>query len=180
MKNVNIKVVVLWLFFIVLFGGLGLFGYLNRDIIEDLPDDKSVYQPKVNSKIVYNCVTTLDRGNVSYKFLLNETNLINSLQITYISNTKTSSNEDIDDYTHAANLSNMDVDGIDTIINGSIGDFSLQLFVNINAYNENTLASSNSELSALNILITKETNYESYSNLLSAAYPNTTCSSLNN
>ena len=60
----NKKLVVVWIFVIVIFVGLGLFGYLNQDLLVD-DSINNAYVPVSNTNTTnYTCTGTIERGSL--------------------------------------------------------------------------------------------------------------------
>lgn len=169
----NTKVVVVWAFIIAIFALLGIYGYVNRDLLKNVEQED--FQPIVDAENKHECVATLDRGKITYTFANNDSNQITNLYIEYKNTLNVENSDTISDYTNAANLSNMSVKGIDALIDGGISNFSLKLFINQDEYDADALSSQQLALDQLKIHITKEKDYESYKALLTASYDNIEC-----
>lgn len=172
-ESVNMKVVIFWIIFIFVFVGLALFGFFNQDLLEKKVVDEP-YIPVVNSNKTRTCIGNLERGNVSYDFILNEDNTIKSLRVVYTATAGT-----IDDYAAATSLSKLNVLGINATLQNEYTNFTLVLMLTINSYDATALAENQQFLDELNIVIANETSLDNYNNLLNAKYGTVTCTDKN-
>ena len=153
----NIKVVIVWIFAIILFAGLGVFGLVNQDLLVDESEDTYVPKEDVASS-ARTCSKDLASGRSSYSFLVNaDTNLIDRVTITY-----TATSLDIDNYTAAANINNLDIAGMTTQLNGTSSDFSLIVQINTATFNEADIAAYETDFSRLSIVAKNVRDYTQY------------------
>ncbi|MDE6292775.1 MAG: hypothetical protein K2L98_03755 [Bacilli bacterium] len=161
----NMKVVVVWGFAVIVFAGLGIFGLLNRDILQSPPDLNAPYVPigDTEGKSMV-CSNIRDNGNSSYRFTLDETtNQILSVNISY-----SASNVDLDTYSAATNLNNSVINGVQFALSGSSTDFVLIITANIGSMDTAALEGVADDLSKLGIIIEGITDYETYKTALAS------------
>lgn len=161
----NMKVVVIWGVVVILFAGIGIFGFLNQDLLQDHSGLDKPYVPVVETEgksMV--CTNARDNGNSSYRFILDETtNNITSVNISY-----SVSGADIDTYTSATNLSNATINGVTIGLSGTSTDFVLIITANVGSMDTVALAEYASDLSKLGIIVESVTDYDTYKTALSA------------
>lgn len=162
----NIKVVIFWAFAVVLFLGIGLFGYFNQDILtkpEDnvpsTPQDRVQYDTKT-------CVGATDYGNLTYTFRINPTtSAIERLSIQYQAVV-----ESIDIYADAANINknvnDQRINGVTSQIYGTSKDVQLNLNINLLEYDANAINNMNQDLIKSNMVVSSVFDYNEYQNLL--------------
>jgi hypothetical protein len=167
-ESVNLKVVIFWSIFIFIFAGLGIFGAMNQDLLQEQAPD--VFVPVVQSNNTKKCSATLERGNIEYLFSLDENNNIKNTRITY-----NAVNGIVDDYISADTLAKMGVLGIDSTIQNDITNFTLMLFVNNSNLDIQNLQTYKPNYEQLNIAIESITNVEEYSILLNSKYQSIIC-----
>jgi len=159
---VNKKLVVVWIFVIVIFVGLGLFGYLNQDLLVD-DSINNAYVPVSNTNTTnYTCTGTIERGSLSYKFSAIDDN-IKSINIVYTATSGT-----VDDYTSAVNLSNASIKGMTVVLSGEINNFSLVIMVNMSSLDTTSLATYQDDLDKLSIVVKQLPSYTKYIESLSS------------
>ena len=157
----NKKLVVVWIFVIVIFVGLGLFGYLNQDLLVD-DSINNAYVPVSNTNTTnYTCTGTIERGSLSYKFSAIDDN-IKSINIVYTATSGT-----VDDYTSAVNLSNASIKGMTVVLSGEINNFSLVIMVNMSSLDTTSLATYQDDLDKLSIVVKQLPSYTKYIESLS-------------
>ncbi|HOB25712.1 MAG TPA: hypothetical protein PLB45_01425 [Bacilli bacterium] len=158
----NKKLVVVWIFVIVIFVGLGLFGYLNQDLLVD-DSINNAYVPVSNTNTTnYTCTGTIERGSLSYKFSAIDDN-IKSINIVYTATSGT-----VDDYTSAVNLSNASIKGMTVVLSGEINNFSLVIMVNMSSLDTTSLATYQDDLDKLSIVVKQLPSYTKYIESLSS------------
>jgi hypothetical protein len=161
-NDVNKKLVVVWIFVIVIFVGLGLFGYLNQDLLVD-DSINNAYVPVSNTNTTnYTCTGTIERGSLSYKFSAIDDN-IKSINIVYTATSGT-----VDDYTSAVNLSNASIKGMTVVLSGEINNFSLVIMVNMSSLDTTSLATYQDDLDKLSIVVKQLPSYTKYIESLSS------------
>jgi len=161
-NDVNKKLVVVWIFVIVIFVGLGLFGYLNQDLLVDYSINNA-YVPVSNTNTTnYTCTGTIERGSLSYKFSAIDDN-IKSINIVYTATSGT-----VDDYTSAVNLSNASIKGMTVVLSGEINNFSLVIMVNMSSLDTTSLATYQDDLDKLSIVVKQLPSYTKYIESLSS------------
>lgn len=162
----NMKVVVVWGFAILLLAVVGIFGFLNQDLLKSPTDFDKPYVPALDTEgksMV--CSIMRDNGNSSYRFILDgKTNNIASVYISY-----SISNADIDTYTSANNLNNATISGLTTNISGSSTDFAIDITANVGQLDTVALEESATDLSKLGIIIENITDYDIYKSVLLAS-----------
>ena len=158
----NKKLVVVWIFVIVIVVGLGLFGYLNQDLLVD-DSINNAYVPVSNTNTTnYTCTGTIERGSLSYKFSAIDDN-IKSINIVYTATSGT-----VDDYTSAVNLSNASIKGMTVVLSGEINNFSLVIMVNMSSLDTTSLATYQDDLDKLSIVVKQLPSYTKYIESLSS------------
>lgn len=164
----NIKVVIVWAFAIVLFLGIGIFGYFNQDILIK-PDDDVPTTP--TDRVEYDtktCMGATDYGNITYTFRINPaTNAIERLSIQYQAVV-----ESIDIYADAANINktvnDQRINGITSQIYGTSKDVQLNLNVNLLDYDANAITNMNQDLIKSNMVVSSIKDYNEYQNLITS------------
>lgn len=161
----NIKLIIVWAFAIVIIGGIGLFGWMNQDILTS-PEENSPYVPSgeegTNSRV---CSATLANGTNSYSFAIDEaTDSITSITITY-----NQSVESLDDYTAANNIVQANINGATAHITGGVSDFVLILTINVTGYDVTGISNINADLLRLGIVVDTITDYNTYKTALNNA-----------
>lgn len=151
----NGRVIIVWLFAVILFFGLGIFGYINRDLFKEDPQE---YVPKVEEEHVKNCNLTLEQGQSTYQFFINE-NRITKYSVTY-----EATQEDIVGYEAATIINNElyanPIDGVTVVFNGTLSDFKMILVVDLENVNVDKSVNLMDQLRKLNIQILNIDNYE--------------------
>lgn len=68
----NVKLVIAWVFAIIVFAIFGVFGYMNRDLL--VKDDSNTdFTPIVNNEvIVHNCNKETNKGTLNYKYIVRD------------------------------------------------------------------------------------------------------------
>ena len=154
----NIKVIIVWLFAIVIVGGIGVFGYVNQDLLVD--QGKEVYTPSTGNKdaVNYFCSKTTDAYDSTYTFELNkETNQITNVLITY--NSKVTN---LEAHTAATNITGYDINGVRPTLNGTVGSFMFMVNVNTTNFDQTMLDTLSPEFQKLGMLISNEPDFNTY------------------
>lgn len=161
----NMKVVVIWGFVVILFAGMGIFGFLNQDVLQNPASLDEPYVPIVDTEgTSMVCTNVRDNGNSSYRFNLDDaTNAINTVNISY-----SISGADIDTYTSATNLNNSDINGVNITLSGTSTDFVLIITATVGSMDTVTLANYADDLSRLGIIVEGLTDYDTYKQALSS------------
>lgn len=151
----NIKLIIFWVFSIIVFLIIGIFGYMNQDLlkIRDVLDEES--QPIVDEDIeVHNCKGLLVKGKVNYKYIIKE-GKIDKTSVTFEAIRE---NVKVDDYMLATNINNFANEGITTSLNNGALDFKLVVTMDhsISSYD---FTSIQNDLNGLGISLNKFDNY---------------------
>ena len=162
-ESVNLRVVIFWSIFIFIFAGLGIFGYLNQDLLKE----KTPEIVPVVDNVIPKCDVTMERGTASYQFLVNATGNISTIKIIYDLNYGTQEEYDAYDYL----VANMNVPGIKIDVNNAIATF----IIDNNTLDTEALAQYANQTSLIELIIQKGTDYNSYKGLLQSTFPNVTC-----
>lgn len=154
----NGRLIIIWLFAVILFFGLGMFGYINRDLFKE--EEPQEYVPKVEEEHVKNCNLILEQGQSIYQFFINED------KITKYSVTYEATQEDIIAYEAATNINNElyanPIDGVTVVFNGTLSDFKMILVVDLENVNVEKSVNIMDQLRKLNIQILNIDNYEEF------------------
>lgn len=163
----NSKVVVVWVFVIIVCFGMGLFGYFNRDLMVE-PTVQEEYIPIVSEVRAMTCRSD---GKPIYQFSIdNETNQIKQVFIRY-----ENSSADIDTYAAASNINNSTIDGVTSVLSGSSTDVTLSITVDLSTFNSISLSSISTDIAKLNLVIEPVFIIEEYQNLLNQTGTVYTC-----
>ena len=156
----NMKVVIVWAFAIVIIGGIGLFGWMNQDLLieegPNIPYNPAIGGEGTSSKT---CYKNLENGS-SYTYGFNIDDATAS-----ISNFTATFNErsaSLEKYEAASKLQNTQITGFTASIIGGVSSFQVQVTVNINTLDTVGLAAVSNELNLLEIVVEKNTDYNSY------------------
>lgn len=165
----NIKVVIVWAFSCFLFLSIGIFGYLNRDLLVDSPYNPIEDEPPIIETISKKCVASNDYGDISYTFRINpENNNIEKLFINY-----KGVYENVEVYESASRINDrmnkVAVNGVNSQIYGTSRDISLNLNVNLLDYDTRVINEINSDLLNLGMIVDNITDYNSYINRIDNA-----------
>lgn len=168
----NIKVVIVWAFVVVLFAGLGIFGYVNQDLL--LLDNTEEYTPIQNENyVIKRCNTSLVNGNNSYIFSIKDD------KIEKVSMNYTTIIEDNDAFASATNINLLatqeKVAGINTIFTGNASNFMLNVEVKLDEYDSTRISTYAEDFAKLSMVISQITDYEAYKELLLQTGNNFTC-----
>lgn len=164
----NIKVVIVWGFAVILFLGIGIFGYFNQDILVN-PEENVPTNPE--NRVEYDtkkCIGTNDYGNITYTFRINPTtNAIERLNIQYQAVV-----ENIDIYADVANLNKIvneqRINGITSQIYGTSKDVQLNLNVNLLDYDKESVNNINQDLIKSNMVVSSTTDYNEYQSIMAS------------
>ena len=170
-ESINLRVVIFWCVFIFLFAGIGIFGAMNQDLLQDEKPD--VYVPVVRGDNNKTCSATLERANIVYTYKLDENNKVTNVNIVY-----SAINGNIDDYEHAANLANLTVAGTSANIRDEINNFTFMLMVNLNGLDVNALSQYQTQIDGLNLVVKDSTNYNDYLEEFKNKYTTYKCDAL--
>ena len=170
-ESINLKVVIFWCVFIFIFAGIGIFGAMNQDLLQDEKPD--VYVPVVRGDNNKTCSATLERANIVYTYKLDENNKVTNVNIVY-----SAINGNIDDYEHAANLANLTVAGTSANIRDEINNFTFMLMVNLNGLDVNALSQYQTQIDGLNLVVKDSTNYNDYLEEFKNRYTTYKCDAL--
>lgn len=149
----NAKLVIVWVFAIIVFAIFGVFGYVNQDLlVKDDPDTD--FTPITNNEvIVYNCNKETNKGTLNYKYIVRD-NKIEKTTVTF-----TAKEVSLNDYISANNINNINVDGVTTSLKNGSTDFiiSVTLDHNVNNYDFTNVQS---DLNNLEMSLSKIDDYE--------------------
>lgn len=168
----NIKVVVVWAVAIVLFAGIGIFGFFNQDLL--LLEEDPIYIPITdNESERHTCTATLDGGQSTYLFEINE-NKISKVSITYKANA-----ENLELYEAASNINQVisgeKLNGMSTVMYGGISDFSLMVNVDPNEYDKARVEAMSADYEKLSMIIDSINSYDLYQQAISQIGNSYTC-----
>lgn len=166
----NMKVVVVWAFAIILFAGLGIFGYFNQDLLV-LNDDTPYVPIDLEDSKAHTCTRTMAVGKSDYKFLMDP----KTKTIIRVTSIYTATAEDIDAYTAATNISNASIPGVSAVITGGISDFGLVVQINVSTVDKNSLEYYADDFAKLSIVIDNTDDYETYKSLINTVDSVYTC-----
>lgn len=168
-ESVNTRIVIFWIIFIFVLGGMALFGFLNKDLVEKKTTDET-FVPQVNTENSKSCSTSVDGGTIKYDFKINQNEMIDSVRIIY-----TAHNGNIDDHAAATSIYNADILGLNKTLQGEYNNFTLMLTYTINSIDMAAIAQNQSYFDKLNILVSSDSSYDSYKAFLTAKYRSITC-----
>lgn len=155
----NIKLVLVWIIGIILFLSIGIFGYVNRDLLVKTTDDSyTPIQTTINKRT---CTKINDTFTSTYTFYFNDAEEIDRVNIKYVQSTI---NEVA--YSSATTISNMTIKGITSSLSGMASNFTFTMNVDLNNYDKTTLNSLNNDLINLSIVINNIKDYNSYKSAL--------------
>lgn len=158
----NIKVVIVWIFVIILLFCLGILGYMNQDLLI-IPDD--TYIPIVDDVKTITCSSQTDEYESIYRFSVKD-DTIERISIMYKTNV-----EDFAAYTSASvinkTISDEALTGLSAVLDGEVSNFSLTVGVNPRNYAKTRVEEMNDYYSHLFIVIDSITDVENYKKTLS-------------
>lgn len=167
----NTRLIIVWIFAVVLLLGIGLFGYVNRDLIA--MDEVENYKPEETKQVnIKTCNLILDKGQATYMFQID-----NDVIVKYSASYKTSV-EDLDKYQITSNINNAlstDVNGITPVFSGGISDFSILINVDSMTYDKDKVGLSSEGLKKLNLIISDINNFEIFKSQIDAISLPFTC-----
>lgn len=166
----NIKVVIVWIFVIILLFGLGLLGYMNQDLLI-VPDDN--YTPIVDDVKTITCSRQTNEYESTYRFSI-KNDVIDKVSIMYKTNI-----EDINAYTSASIINKTilseKLTGLRVSMNGGLSDFSLNVDVDLSNYDKIHVEEMSDNYNRLLMVIDSITDIESYKETLSYTGNTYTC-----
>lgn len=162
----NMKLVIVWLFAIVLIGGIGLFGWMNQDLL--IEEDNTPYTPSVGDNVNTRiCTNQLTNGSSSYSFAIDEaTASVTSVVITY-----NQTLESLEDYEAANRIAQANVNGATAVLSGGVSDFVLIVTVTVSGFDTAAIETINSDLLRLGIVVDSITDYETYKTAINNVAP---------
>lgn len=168
----NIKVVVVWAIAIVLFAGIGIFGYFNQDLL--LLEEEPTYIPITDDDSeTHTCTATLAGGQSTYLFEIRE-GIIEKVSITYKANS-----ENLELYESAANINQVisgeKLNGMSTVMYGGVSDFSLMVNVDPNEYDKARVEAMSTDYEKLSMIIDSINTYDLYHQAISQIGNTYTC-----
>lgn len=159
----NIKLIVAWVFAIIVFAIFGIFGYMNQDLLVK-DDDKGEFTPIVNNDVtVKNCKSENQKGEVNYKYIIRD-NKIEKTTVTF-----KAKNVSINDYISANNINNFQTTGLTTSLSNGASDFIISITIDhsIPTYD---FTSINTDIDNLGISLSKIDDYENALISLGSSY----------
>ncbi len=170
-ESINLKVVIFWSIFVFIFAGLGIFGAMNQDLLEE--KEPEVITPVIQNDNTKTCNASYERGNIEYTFLLDQAGNIDKLKINY-----KATNGNVDDYTAAANLSNINTPGIEATIQGEIANFTLITYIKYKELDFASISGNMGEFNTLNMIVENTTNLSNYVSLIQSKYTTYDCNGI--
>lgn len=149
----NVKLVIVWVFAIIVFTIFGVFGYMNQDLLVG-DEDKKEFTPIVNDEvIVHNCTSETSKGSLNYKYIIRD----NKIEKTIV--TFTAKNVNLSDYVSANNINNISVTGATTSLKNGSNDFIISVTIDhgVESYDFTNIQS---DLNNLGMSLSKIDNYE--------------------
>ena len=116
----NIKVVIVWVFAIIVFAIFGVFGLMNQDLLVKKDPIKEEYVPIVNQE------KDTEKGEIVYKFNVKENKVIKQTAMF------TARNVTVNDYISASNINNISVNGVNMNLKNGAQDFILTIMMDYN------------------------------------------------
>ncbi len=165
----NIKVIIVWGLAVLIFAGIGLFGYLNQNLLYATDEN---FTPKNDTEILHTCKSTLEFGESLYRFSVKD-EVIDRLAITYKSTT-----ENIELYESASNINRAIMEGINGVtsaMSGGIADFSLTINVNVTDYDKEKIEEMTNDFTKLLMVIDSISSYDVYNQALAQLNTTYTC-----
>ncbi len=165
----NAKMVVVWIFAIVVCAGIGAFGFLNRDLLVE-PTKKEEYKPLGSDTSVRPLICRNQNGAL-YQFSVDtSTNQIKKVTIQY-----TNKEADIDVFTAASNINNLNADGMTTSLSGSSTDITLNIALDLKVFTPAALSASSVDIAKLHLVLDNLLIPEEYQNRLNQTGTLYTC-----
>ncbi len=167
--RMNAKVVVVWIFAIVVCTGIGIFGFFNRDLLVE-PTVKEEYRPIESETNIKPLICRNQNGSL-YQFAVDTSiNQIKNVTIQY-----TNKEADIDTFTAASNLNNLSIEGMTTSLSGTSTDITLNIMLDLSLFNAASVASSEADTAKLNLALESILVPEEYQNRLNQTGTLYTC-----
>lgn len=165
----NRNLVIVWILVILAFVGIGIFGYLNQDLLINV--DTDTYVPKAGDKeITKVCKNKTDESLITYTFTL-ENDKVTKLTITY-----QAENGNLNGYTSASNINNASVEGMSQILSGGVVDYGLNVIVNFDKLDNATLEQYTQDLLVLKMIIDPSIeNFEGYKAAINSIHDGYIC-----
>ena len=156
----NIKVIIVWLFAIVVFAVIGVFGLVNQDLL--VKQDEDVYNggPLGKDENTRRCDKNFTDATSSYTFEIDEeTNQITKLTLTY--NTLNQQG-DFDRYKAAESIANADINGVNARVDGTYTSFIFMITIDLATYDRARVELLQEEFSKLHMMVDSVTDYNAY------------------
>lgn len=123
----NVKLIIVWVFAIIVFAIFGVFGLMNQDLLVKKDPIKEEYVPIVNQDVViHTCKKDTEKGEITYKFNVKENKVIKQTAIF------TARNVTVNDYISASNINNLSVNGANMNLQNGAQDFILTIMMDYN------------------------------------------------
>ena len=152
----NIKVIIVWLFAIVVVAGIGVFGWANQDLLVEQGTD--IYTPSTQGGNNIYCAKDLGIASSSYTFELNEeTNEIQKVIMTY--NSKSSN---LNAHEAAVAIRDAQINGVQTSLSGTVSSFMFMVTVDLATYDKATVEFMDQQFQTLGMVIDSITDYQTY------------------
>lgn len=149
----NVKLVIAWVFAIIVFAIFGVFGYMNQDLlVKNEPD--ADFTPIVNNEVaVHNCSKETNKGTLNYKYIVRD-NKIEKTTVTF-----TAREVNLSDYISANNINNLVADGLTTSLKNGSADFVISVTIDhsVNSYDFTGIQA---DLNNLGMSLSKIDDYE--------------------
>lgn len=156
----NIKLIIVWLFAIVVIAGIGVFGLVNQDLLVE--QDKDVYNagPLGTDENTRKCEKNITDATSSYTFEIDpETNQITKITLTY--NTLNQSG-DFERYTAAESIVNANMNGVNAKLEGTDTSFIFMATIDLATYDRASVELLNEEFNKLHMIVDGTTDYNAY------------------
>lgn len=149
----NVKLVIAWVFAIIVFAIFGVFGYMNQDLLVGNEPDTD-FTPIVNNEVVvHNCNKDTNKGTLNYKYIVRD-NKVEKTTVTF-----TAKEVNLNDYISANNINNLTAEGVTTSLKNGSTDFIVSVTIDhsINGYDFTGIQS---DLNNLGMSLSKIDDYE--------------------
>lgn len=156
----NKKVVVFWVFLIVLFSIIGLYGLLNKNLLVDEAINKE-YVPKKISENMKSCTKTFNDEKIKYDFVFDSNGNVLKIMMTY-----TGKSENISNFEVASTINNLKLNGIKSTLSGGSVDFVLLVTATVNDIDYNVFDNYKSNFEKLGMFIDRKVTYKDYINYI--------------
>ncbi len=168
----NIKVVFFWGLAVLFFAVVGIFGYMNQDLL--LVVDDTPYEPEVKEITKnYTCKSVTGMNESTYSFLVVNDKL-EKVTMTY----KTLI-EDVDGYASASSINNTinfgQINGMVSTLTGTGADFQLTVSFDPSNYDKNPVEEMSSDYTKLLMVVDSIDNYDTYVQAISNQEIEYTC-----